>query len=104
MNDKIGVAIGFTDPVFRKQFKERHGKEVEDDLHTAAAEWTSTVFPATSHGWEDLKFLRDHWDGPIILKGIQTVEDAKMAVKYKAPAIILSNHGGRNLDGSPSGF
>lgn len=98
-SDKIGVAIGFTDPVFRKQFKERHGKEVEDDLHTAAAEWTSTVFPATSHGWEDLKFLRDHWDGPIILKGIQTVEDAEKSVEAGVQGIVVSNHGGRQVDG-----
>lgn len=54
---------------------------MEGDLHTAAAEWTSTVFPAVSHGWEDIKFLQKHWDGPIILKGIQTVEDAEKSVQ-----------------------
>lgn len=41
-------------------------------------------------------------DLPIIIKGIQTVEDAKLAVKHEVPAIILSNHGGRQLDGTPS--
>ena len=50
-------------------------------MHTAAAEWTKTVFPGVSHSWEDIAFLKKHWDGPIILKGIQTVEDAQQAVE-----------------------
>lgn len=59
----------------------QHGKDIEDDMHTAAAEWTSTVFPGLSHSWEDIAFLKKHWDGPIILKGIQTIEDAKVSVE-----------------------
>lgn len=59
----------------------QHGIEIEEDLHTAAAEWTGTVFPAVSHGWEDVAFLQKHWNGPIILKGIQTVEDAQKCVE-----------------------
>ncbi|KAH0377493.1 S-2-hydroxy-acid oxidase, partial [Aureobasidium melanogenum] len=54
--------------------------------------------------WQYYQKLQNFTRLPVVIKGIQTVEDAKMAVKYKAPAIILSNHGGRNLDGSPSGF
>lgn len=54
--------------------------------------------------WEYYRKLQSFTKLPVVIKGIQTVEDAKMAVKNKAPAIILSNHGGRNLDGSPSGF
>lgn len=79
-SDNIGVAIGFSDPVYREHFRTKHGKEVEEDMHTAAAEWTGTVFPGMSHSWEDVKFLKEHWDGPIILKGIQTVEDAEKCV------------------------
>ncbi|KAH8838723.1 hypothetical protein MCOR27_010150 [Pyricularia oryzae] len=52
--------------------------------------------------WEVLDKFRTMTKLPFILKGIQTVEDAKLAVQHKVPAIILSNHGGRNLDGSPS--
>jgi lactate 2-monooxygenase len=85
--------------VFRKQFKEKHGVEIEENLSAAAAEWTSTVFPTTSHGWEDIQFLRKHWDGPIVLKGIQTVEDAENAVKAGVQGIVVSNHGGRQVDG-----
>jgi len=52
--------------------------------------------------WDDLEWLRRHWDGPILLKGIHTVEDAALAVKYGVQGIIVSNHGGRALDTSSS--
>jgi len=71
-------------------------------MHMAAAEWTSTVFPALSHSWEDLKFLQENWDGPIVLKGIQTVEDAKKCVELGIQGIVVSNHGGRQVDGGAS--
>jgi isopentenyl diphosphate isomerase/L-lactate dehydrogenase-like FMN-dependent dehydrogenase len=83
-SDKIGVSIGFSDPVYRNHFRAKYGKEIEDDMHTAAADWTGTVFPGLSHSWEDLKFLQEHWDGPIILKAIQTVEDAEKCVEIGA--------------------
>ncbi|TIA61400.1 FMN-dependent alpha-hydroxy acid dehydrogenase [Aureobasidium pullulans] len=54
--------------------------------------------------WQYYQKLQNFTRLPVVIKGIQTVEDAKMAVKYKAPAIVLSNHGGRNFDASPSGF
>ena len=71
-------------------------------MHTAAAEWTQTVFPSFSHSWEDVKFLQKHWDGPIILKGIQTVEDARKCVELGVQGIVVSNHGGRQVDGGVS--
>ena len=49
--------------MFRSHFKEKHGVEIEDDLRSAAAEWTKMVFPGTSHSWDDIKFLQKHWDG-----------------------------------------
>lgn len=101
-SDKIGVAIGLSDPVFRTQFKAKHGIEIDDDLQTAAAEWTRIVFPSLSHGWDDIKFLQKHWDGPIILKGIQTVDDARRCVEIGVQGIIVSNHGGRQVDGGVS--
>jgi L-lactate dehydrogenase (cytochrome) len=52
--------------------------------------------------WEDLKWIRKKWDGPIVLKGIQCVEDAKLAVEYGCDGILLSNHGGRQLHTAPS--
>jgi isopentenyl diphosphate isomerase/L-lactate dehydrogenase-like FMN-dependent dehydrogenase len=51
--------------------------------------------------WEDLKWIREQWDGTLTVKGIQNLEDAKMAAKLGADAILLSNHGGRQLDRAP---
>ena len=52
--------------------------------------------------FDDLKWIRKQWNGTLSIKGIQTVEDAKLAAKYGADAIILSNHGGRQLDRAPT--
>ncbi|MDU8943526.1 alpha-hydroxy acid oxidase [Ovoidimarina sediminis] len=63
--------------------------------------WTAEAFdPALN--WERVKELRRMWDGPVILKGILDVEDAKKALDVGADAIIVSNHGGRQLDGALS--
>ena len=56
--------------------------------------------PALS--WDDIEWFREHWHGPIILKGIQSVADARMACDAGIDAIAVSNHGGRQLDGSPA--
>ena len=55
--------------------------------------------PTTSHGWKDIAFFRKHWDGPIVLKGIQTVEDAQHSIEASCQGIVVSNHGGRQVDG-----
>lgn len=52
--------------------------------------------------WEDIPWIRQHWDGPLVIKGILTVDDARRAVKEGADAIVISNHGGNVLDGSVS--
>jgi len=49
--------------------------------------------------WDDLKWIREAWDGPIVVKGVQTGDDARRAVAEGASAIVVSNHGGRQLDG-----
>jgi len=65
------------------------------------AEYTNAQFdPALS--WRDLDWFRAEWGGPIVLKGIQSVEDARLAADAGVEAIALSNHGGRQLDGSPA--
>lgn len=51
--------------------------------------------------WEDLKWIREQWDGTLTVKGIQNLDDAKMAAKLGADAVLLSNHGGRQLDRAP---
>lgn len=53
-------------------------------------------------GWDDLEWIREEWTGPIVLKGIQTAEDARLAAEYDCQGILLSNHGGRQQHTAPS--
>ena len=55
-----------------------------------------------SLSWADIEWFRERWDGPIVIKGIQTVADARTAAEVGVDAVALSNHGGRQLDGSPA--
>lgn len=55
-----------------------------------------------SISWKDLEWIREFWDGPMVIKGILDADDAKDAVRFGADGIIVSNHGGRQLDGTPS--
>ena len=64
----------------------------------AYGEWMQTPLPT----WEDLRWLREHYDGPLMLKGIMRVDDALHAVDTGFTAISVSNHGGNNLDGTPA--
>ncbi|MDH5915489.1 FMN-dependent L-lactate dehydrogenase LldD [Vibrio splendidus] len=60
--------------------------------------WLSDNFDP-SISWKDLEWIRDFWDGPMVIKGILDEEDAKDAVRFGADGIVVSNHGGRQLDG-----
>ena len=64
----------------------------------AYGEWMQTRLPT----WDDLRWLRDQWDGPLMLKGVMRVDDARRAVDVGFDAISVSNHGGNNLDGTPA--
>jgi L-lactate dehydrogenase (cytochrome) len=76
-----------------------HVKGVGDMSSLSA--WTATQFdPALS--WADVEWVKQRWGGKLILKGILDVEDAKLAAKSGADALIVSNHGGRQLDGASS--
>src|SRR5580692_4834180 len=68
---------------------------------TVLSEWTASQFdPALS--WKDVEWIKSLWPGKLILKGILDVEDARIAAKSGASAIVVSNHGGRQLDGASS--
>src|SRR5206468_9387562 len=49
--------------------------------------------------WQDLRWIREAWKGPVVVKGVHTGEDARRAIDHGADAIVVSNHGGRQLDG-----
>jgi L-lactate dehydrogenase (cytochrome) len=68
---------------------------------TSLAQWTATQFDPTL-SWKDVEWIRSLWPGKLILKGILDVEDARTAAKIGASALVVSNHGGRQLDGAPS--
>ena len=78
------------------------GSEVGDGASPVnLSDYINTQFdPALS--WHDVEWLRSVWDGPIVVKGIQTVDDARLAADAGVEAIALSNHGGRQLDGAPA--
>ena len=76
-----------------------HAKGVTDP--TSLGSWTAEAFDP-SLDWERIKQFRSWWDGPVILKGILDPEDAKKALAVGADAIVVSNHGGRQLDGALS--
>src|SRR5213595_4100837 len=71
-----------------------------DDI-TALGTWIATQFDTTLN-WKDIDWIRSIWPGKLILKGILDVEDAEEAAKTGAQALVVSNHGGRQLDGAPS--
>jgi L-lactate dehydrogenase (cytochrome) len=76
-----------------------HAKGVTD--LSSLSSWTSEQFdPQLS--WKDIEWIRDRWGGKLILKGILDEEDARMSLGSGADAIIVSNHGGRQLDGAAS--
>ncbi|KAK5628213.1 hypothetical protein RRF57_003928 [Xylaria bambusicola] len=97
----LGNDVGFSDPVFRQKFAERSGGKTPEEIPMVAAQyWLGEAFSGDSYDWERLEVLRKHWDGPIVLKGIQHPGDAVLAVQHGVDGIIVSNHGGRQMDGA----
>ncbi|WP_019806551.1 lactate 2-monooxygenase [Saccharomonospora halophila] len=90
-----GTAVPFSDPVFRSKLE----APPEDDLPSAVLRWISMI-TGTDRDWDALAFLREHWDGPIVLKGLTHVDDARRAAEAGMDGVIVSNHGGRQVDGA----
>lgn len=90
-----GVANYFSDPVFREGLE----KTPEDDQSAAILKWIS-VFSNPGYRWEDLATIRAATELPILLKGILHPDDARAAVKQGMDGLIVSNHGGRQVDGA----
>ncbi|MQA64237.1 MAG: alpha-hydroxy-acid oxidizing protein [Actinophytocola sp.] len=89
-----GIANYLTDPVFTASLS----ASPEEDPVAAALRFAQ-VFPNPGLSWDDLAFVRENWDGPIVLKGICSPDDARLAVDHGANGVIVSNHGGRQVDG-----
>ena len=90
-----GLATYFSDPAFCALLE----KSPEDDPQAAIMRWLP-IFTGSDHTWDHLGFIREHWDGPIVLKGIQHADDARLAADAGMDGIVVSNHGGRQVDGA----
>jgi lactate 2-monooxygenase len=91
----VGTANYFTDPAFQAGL----AKPVQEDP-TAAVMHFVDMFSDPTKTWDDLAFLRDNWAGPIVLKGIQHPDDGRRAADAGMDGIVVSNHGGRQVNGA----
>jgi isopentenyl diphosphate isomerase/L-lactate dehydrogenase-like FMN-dependent dehydrogenase len=117
----FGCQIGLSDPTFMAKFgfQPIHGEHPEfpylpakmDQLIVGGdektkrdsflgIEWVGETVSGKFRSWEDLRFLRENWKGPLVLKGIQCAQDAEKALDHGADGIVVSNHGGRQVDGA----
>ncbi len=85
----------------RREFGNIVGHVKGVDNMSSLSAWTAQQFDPRLN-WGDVEWIKKRWGGKIILKGIQDAEDARLAVDSGADALIVSNHGGRQLDGAPS--
>lgn len=85
----------------RRQFGNIVGHVKGVDDMSSLSSWTAQQFDPRLN-WSDVEWIKRRWGGPLILKGIMDAEDARLAVESGADAIVVSNHGGRQLDGAPS--
>lgn len=90
-----GIGNYLSDPAFRSKLEQTP----EEDPTAAIMYWTQ-IFGNNRLTWDDLPFIREHTTLPIILKGILHPDDAKLALSYGVDGIIVSNHGGRQVDGA----
>lgn len=90
-----GLANYVTDPVFCADLD----KQPDEDIMPAVLKWTQ-LFPYPSSTWDHLAFLRDNTELPILLKGIVHPDDARRSVELGIDGIVVSNHGGRQVDGA----
>jgi len=111
----VGIQVGTSDPVFMQRmdgaaarpderpafpldlvaFRERlaAGDEQARDAFTLGVSWLREAHSGNFRSWTDLAFLRQNWDGPIVLKGVQSVQDAHAAMDAHVDGIVVSNHG-----------
>ena len=85
----------------RRTFRNIAGHVSEATNLSSLSHWTRTQFDLTLN-WKDIAWIKNRFGGPVIVKGVLDPEDAQLAIDHGADAIIVSNHGGRQLDGAPS--
>ncbi|KAG7444945.1 FMN-dependent alpha-hydroxy acid dehydrogenase [Guyanagaster necrorhizus] len=117
----IGIQVGTSDPAFMStqglearpderipfpfdpaelDVKRAQGDEHEIQMKMLGRNWSRQIHSGLFRTWDELAFVRKHWEGPLILKGILSVDDAIKAMEVGCDGIVVSNHGGRQIDGS----
>ena len=91
-----GIANYTSDPVFQR----KHMPVPAEVAPLAAGIAFARVFQNPGLSWDQLPLIRANWDGPILLKGIQSPRDARLAIEHGIDGIVVSNHGGRQVDGA----
>ena len=118
-----GCQNGFADPVFMARYgkqpdarselafpynpQEINARIEQGDAAAKAmahmgSEWVREMSSGRQRSWDELKLLRDNWEGPLVLKGVQCAADAELAVDAGVDGIVVSNHGGRQVDAGVS--
>lgn len=95
----LGLANYETDPAFLAGLD----KSPQEDPTASILHWQS-MFGDPRNTWSDLAWVREHWDGPIALKGVLHPDDARRAIDAGIEGILVSNHGGRQIDGEIAAF
>ena len=85
----------------RRTFRNVVGHVKDVSSLSSLSTWSASQLDPTLN-WDDVKWIKERWGGKLILKGIMDAEDAEIAARSGADALIVSNHGGRQLDGAPS--
>ncbi|MEV6087371.1 lactate 2-monooxygenase [Streptomyces parvulus] len=91
----VGTANYFSDPAFRAGL----AKPVHEDPNAAVMHFVG-MFSDPAKSWPDLAFLRENWDGPVVLKGVLHPDDARLAADAGMDGVVVSNHGGRQVAGA----
>ncbi|KAI0754486.1 FMN-dependent alpha-hydroxy acid dehydrogenase [Daedaleopsis nitida] len=118
----VGAQIALTDPEFMKKYglkpyahddvpafpydpqefdeRVRNGDKKAVEMMRLGDEWMGQLAEGVYRTWDELAFIRKHWEGPLVVKGILSVQDAEMAIDTGMDGIVVSNHGGRQIDGA----
>jgi lactate 2-monooxygenase len=93
----LGNGFNIEDAVSDNDHRSTMSKHGRVGLGNAAQQLASISFPGP-HSWDDIKFLQENWDGPILLQGIQSVRDDKDRVQAGVQGMVVSSNGGRQLE------
>ena len=100
----VGAGLGLSDPVFQRRCREA-GIDVHQQPVEAATKWIDSIWHGRGWSWSKIPWLMEQWrrishGRPFVIKGVQSVHDARRCVEYGVDGIVVSNHAGRQVDGA----